>query len=173
MDRHPSLDLTVATARADAGRRHDELYPRYGVTRVLEQFDPDAVAERADAAMVAYPHKTAAGAVKPLRERGLKVVDLSADFRLDQASYERLYQPHEAPELLGEAVYGLPEAPPRRDRRPAPLVAGPGCNSTAGLLATLPRAAGSKTPCSTSRRACRVPAARPPRRRTTRRPPRT
>ncbi len=137
VDRHPSLDLTVATARADAGRRHDELYPRYGVARVLEQFDPDAVAERADAAMVAYPHKTAAGAVRQLRERGLKVVDLSADFRLDQASYERWYQPHEAPELLGEAVYGLPEAH-RHEIAAASLVAGPGCNSTAALLATLP-----------------------------------
>ena len=137
VDRHPSLELTVATARAEAGRRHDELYPRYGVSSVLEEFDPDTVAGRADAALVAYPHKTAARAVRELRERGLKVVDLSADFRLDQASYERWYQPHEAPELLGEAVYGLPEAH-REEIAAAALVAGPGCNSTAALLATLP-----------------------------------
>jgi N-acetyl-gamma-glutamyl-phosphate reductase len=137
VDRHPSLELTVATARAEAGRRHEELYPRYGVKRVLEEFDPDATAERADAALVAYPHKTAALAVKELRERGLKVVDLSADFRLDRESYERWYQPHEAPELLDEAVYGLPEAH-REEIRNASLVAGPGCNSTAALLATLP-----------------------------------
>ena len=65
------------------------------------------------------------------------MVDLSADFRLDQASYERWYQPHEAPELLGEAVYGLPEAH-REEIAAASLVAGPGCNSTAALLATLP-----------------------------------
>ena len=110
VDRHPSMELTAATARAEAGRRHDEIYPRYGVDRVLEVFDADAVAERAQAALVAYPHKAAAPAVSALRERGLKVVDLSADFRLDQESYERWYQPHEAPELLGEAVYGLPEA---------------------------------------------------------------
>ena len=137
VDRHPSLELTVATARAEAGRAHDELYPRYGVRQVLEEFDPDAVAERADAALVAYPHKTAAGAVKQLRDRGLKVVDLSADFRLDRETYERWYQPHEAPELLGEAVYGLPEAH-REEIATASLVAGPGCNSTAALLATLP-----------------------------------
>ena len=137
VDRHPSLELTVATARAEAGRRHDELYPRYGVARVLEEFDPDTTAERADAALVAYPHKTAAIAVKQLRERGLKVVDLSADFRLDRESYERWYQPHEAPELLDEAVYGLPEAH-REEISKASLVAGPGCNSTAALLATLP-----------------------------------
>jgi N-acetyl-gamma-glutamyl-phosphate reductase len=95
------------------------------------------VAERADAALVAYPHKAAAGAVRALRKRGLKVVDLSADFRLDRASYERWYQPHEAPELLGESVYGLPEAH-RKEIRGAELVAAPGCNSTAALLALLP-----------------------------------
>jgi N-acetyl-gamma-glutamyl-phosphate reductase len=137
VDRHPSLELTAATARAEAGRRHDELYPRYGVERVLEEFDPDAIAERAGAALVAYPHKAAAPAVKALRERGLKVVDLSADFRLGREAYERWYQPHEAPELLGEAVYGLPEAH-RDEIAGASLVAGPGCNSTAALLAMLP-----------------------------------
>jgi len=135
--RHPSLELTVVTARSDAGRRHDELYPAYRVPLELERFEADAVAERADAALVAYPHKAAAGAVRELRERGLPVVDLSADFRLDRESYERWYQPHEAPELLDEAVYGLPEAH-RDEIRGAQLVAGPGCNSTAALLALLP-----------------------------------
>ena len=135
--RHPSLELTAVTARADAGRRHDELYPAYRVPLELELFDPDAVAERADAALVAYPHKAAAGAVRALRERGLKVVDLSADFRLARDSYERWYQPHEAPELLEESVYGLPEAH-REEIRDAALVACPGCNSTAALLALLP-----------------------------------
>jgi N-acetyl-gamma-glutamyl-phosphate reductase len=135
--RHPSIELTAVTARGDAGRRHDELYPAYRVPLELEPFDPDAVAARADAALVAYPHKAAAPAVRALRERGLKVVDLSADFRLDRESYERWYQPHEAPELLGESVYGLPEAH-RDEIREAELVAGPGCNSTAALLALLP-----------------------------------
>ena len=138
VDRHPSLELTVATARADAGRRHDELYPRYGVSRVLEEFDADARGG-AGRRRAWWPTRTRPprGAVRQLRERGLKVVDLSADFRLDQASYERWYQPHEAPELLGEAVYGLPEAH-RDEIAAASLVAGPGCNSTAALLATLP-----------------------------------
>jgi N-acetyl-gamma-glutamyl-phosphate reductase len=134
---HPSLELTVLTARSDAGRRHDELYPAYRVALPMEEFDPDSVAERADAALVAYPHAAAAEAVRALRERGLKVVDLSADFRLDRDRYERWYQPHEAPELLDEAVYGLPEAH-REEIRAADLVAGPGCNSTAALLALLP-----------------------------------
>jgi N-acetyl-gamma-glutamyl-phosphate reductase len=136
---HPELELTMVTARSDAGLRHDEIYPIHRVALTMREFDPDAVAEAADSALVAYPHKAAAGAVRALRERGLKVVDLSADFRLDQARYEQWYQPHEAPELLGEAVYGLPEINGHRDQiRQAELVAGPGCNSTAALLALWP-----------------------------------
>ena len=135
--RHPSLELTAVTARTEAGRRHDDLYPRYRVPLLLEDFDPDRIAERADAALVAYPHGAAAPAVKALRERGLKVVDLSADFRLDQDRYERWYREHEAPELLGEAVYGLTEAH-RDEIRGAGLVAAPGCYPTAALLAVWP-----------------------------------
>lgn len=138
VQRHPSLELTVVTARSDAGRRHDELYPIHRVGLTMEEFDPDAVAERADAALVGYPHKAAAVAVKELRARGLKVVDLSADFRLEREPYERWYQPHEAPELLAEAVYGLPEIGHRERIRGADLVAGPGCNSTAALLGLWP-----------------------------------
>jgi N-acetyl-gamma-glutamyl-phosphate reductase len=137
LHRHPEIELTALTARSDAGRRHDVLYPAYRVPLEMEAFDPDLIAERADAAVIAYPHKAAADAVSKLRRRGLKVVDLSADFRLEQEAYERWYQPHEAPELLAESVYGLPEAH-RDEIREASLVAGPGCNSTAALLALLP-----------------------------------
>jgi N-acetyl-gamma-glutamyl-phosphate reductase len=137
VERHPGLELTLVTARSDAGKRLDQLYPRHRVPLVLEEFDPDRVAENADAALVAYPHGAAAPAVKALRERGLKVVDLSADFRLDQGRYESYYQPHEAPELLGEAVYGLTEL--HRDAiRDADLVAAPGCYPTAAVLALAP-----------------------------------
>jgi N-acetyl-gamma-glutamyl-phosphate reductase len=137
VQRHPSLELTAVTARSDAGRRHDELYPRYRVPLVLESLEPDAVAERADAALVAYPHGAAAPVVKALRERGLKVVDLSADFRVSRELYERWYQPHAAPELLDEAVYGLTELH-REQIREADLVAAPGCYPTAALLALAP-----------------------------------
>jgi N-acetyl-gamma-glutamyl-phosphate reductase len=135
--RHPSLELTVVTARSDAGRRHDELYPRYRVPLELEEFDADSIAERARSAVVAYPHGAAAAAVQALRERGLRVVDLSADFRLGRESYERWYQAHAAPELLDEAVYGLTEAH-RDEIRAAALVAAPGCYPTAALLALWP-----------------------------------
>jgi N-acetyl-gamma-glutamyl-phosphate reductase len=135
--RHPSLELTAVTARADAGRRHDELYPRHRVPLMLEEFDADRVAERADAALVAYPHGAAAPVVRALRERGLKVVDLSADFRVSRELYERWYQPHEAPDLLEEAVYGLTELH-RDEIREADLVGAPGCYPTAALLALHP-----------------------------------
>jgi N-acetyl-gamma-glutamyl-phosphate reductase len=137
VERHPELELTLVTARSDAGKRLDQLYPRHRVPLVLEEFDPDRVAAQADAALVAYPHGAAAPAVKALRERGLKVVDLSADFRLDQGRYESYYQPHEAPELLEEAVYGLTELH-RDEIRGADLVAAPGCYPTAAVLALAP-----------------------------------
>jgi N-acetyl-gamma-glutamyl-phosphate reductase len=137
VDRHPSLELTAVTARSDAGRRLDALYPRYRLDLELEAFDADRVAEGADAALVAYPHGAAAPVVEDLRKRGLKVVDLSADFRLDRERYERYYQPHEAPALLAEAVYGLTELH-REAIRAADLVAAPGCYPTAAILALAP-----------------------------------
>jgi N-acetyl-gamma-glutamyl-phosphate reductase len=137
VERHPSLALTMVTARSDAGRRLDHIYPRHRVRRELEAYDPDAVAARADVAMVAYPHGAAAPVVEDMLGRGLKVVDLSADFRLDRARYERYYQPHEAPALLSRSVYGLPELH-RDEIRGADLVAGPGCYPTAAILALAP-----------------------------------
>jgi N-acetyl-gamma-glutamyl-phosphate reductase len=137
VQRHPELELTHLTARSDARRRHDQVYPRYRVPLQMHEFDADAVAGAAEAALVAYPHGASAPAVKALRERGLKVVDLSADFRLDQGRYESYYQPHGAPELLEEAVYGLTEL--HRDAiRDASLVAAPGCYPTAAILALAP-----------------------------------
>jgi N-acetyl-gamma-glutamyl-phosphate reductase len=137
VERHPGLELSMVTARSDAGRRHDHLYPRYRVRRELEAYNADQVAERADAAIVGYPHGAAAPVVEDLRRRGLKVVDLSADFRTGRELYERYYQPHEAPALLDDAVYGLTEL--HRERiREASLVAAPGCYPTAAILALAP-----------------------------------
>ena len=137
VERHPSLELAMVTARSDAGKRLDHIYPRHRVRRELEAYDPDRVADRADAALVAYPHGAAAPVVEDLLNRGLKVVDLSADFRVSRELYERWYQPHEAPALLERAAYGLPEAH-REEIRAADLVAGPGCYPTAALLALWP-----------------------------------
>ena len=127
------------TARSDVGVRLDELYPHHRVPLMLEELDLDRHGE-IDAAVVAYPHGAAAPLVADLRSRGVRVVDLSADFRLrDPAVYELWYQEHPAPDLLEEAVYGLPER--YRDQiREADLVANPGCYPTAGLIALAPLA---------------------------------
>jgi N-acetyl-gamma-glutamyl-phosphate reductase len=137
---HPSLELARITARTDAGRRLDELYPQYGVDQVLQEPSAEDGGD-VDAAIVAYPHGAAAPVVAALRAQGKKVVDLSADFRLnDLETYSRWYGEHGAPELLKEAVYGLTELH-REAIASAGLVASPGCYPTASVLALAPLAA--------------------------------
>ena len=139
LHRHPGFELAHVTARSDAGRRLDQLHPRTRVPLALEAFDPE-VHGAVDAALVAYPHGAAAPTVAQLRERGVRVVDLSADFRLlDRGTYEQWYGAHGAPELLDGAVYGLPELH-RESLRGAELVANPGCYPTAALLGLAPLA---------------------------------
>jgi N-acetyl-gamma-glutamyl-phosphate reductase len=137
--RHPAIELAAITSRSDVGRRLDDLYPRHRVPLALEELDLDRHAG-VDAAIVAYPHGAAAPTVAALRERGVRVLDLSADFRLsDPDTYAQYYGEHGAPELFGTAVYGLPEL--YRDELPgADLVAGPGCYPTAALLGLRPLA---------------------------------
>jgi N-acetyl-gamma-glutamyl-phosphate reductase len=138
--RHPEFELVAITAREDAGRRLDEIYPHHRVPLVLELLDLERAAE-ADAAIVAYPHGSAAPVVAELLERGVRVLDLSADFRLrDVAAYERWYVPHPHPELIERAVYGLTEVY-REQIAGAALVACPGCFPTAAILALEPLAA--------------------------------
>ena len=137
--RHPDFDLVAVTSRSDAGRRLDDLYPHHRVPLALEELDLDRHGQ-VDAAIVAYPHGAAAPVVAALRERGVRVVDLSADFRLrDRDEYERWYVEHPHPELMAEAVYGLPERY-REALRDADLVANPGCYPTATVLALAPLA---------------------------------
>ena len=137
--RHPEFDLVGVTARAEAGQRLDDLYPRYRVPLELEELDLDRHGD-VDAAVVAYPHAAASPVVAGLRERDVRVVDLSADFRLhDLATYEQWYGEHPHPELIGQAVYGLTEL--HRHAIPtAALVANPGCFPTGALLALAPLA---------------------------------
>jgi N-acetyl-gamma-glutamyl-phosphate reductase len=139
VDRHPELELSAVTSRSDVGTRLSDLYPRHRVDLVLDELDLDRHSD-VDAAIVAYPHGAAAPVVASLRARGVLVVDLSADFRLrDVGVYEEWYVPHPAPELLADAVYGLPELR-RGELGGAELVANPGCYPTATLLALAPLA---------------------------------
>jgi N-acetyl-gamma-glutamyl-phosphate reductase len=140
VDRHPQLELQAITARgADVGRRLSDLYPHHRVALELEELDLDRHAE-VETAIVAYPHGAAAEVVAELLGRGVRVVDLSADFRLrDPAVYGEWYREHPNPELIAEAVYGLPEL--YRERiRGARLVANPGCYPTAAILSLAPLA---------------------------------
>jgi N-acetyl-gamma-glutamyl-phosphate reductase len=139
LHRHPHFELAFVTARSDAGARLDAVHPRTRVPLVLEEYDVDRHGG-VDAAVVAYPHGAAAPVVEQLRDRGVRVVDLSADFRLhDRATYEDWYGEHAAPGLIGEAVYGLPELH-RSEIAGAGLVANPGCYPTAAILALAPLA---------------------------------
>jgi N-acetyl-gamma-glutamyl-phosphate reductase len=136
---HPGLELVAATSRSDAGKRLDEIYPRYRVPIELTELDLDNITE-VEAAIVAYPHGAAAPTDAALRAAGILVVDLSADFRLrDMETYERWYGKHGAPELFGTGVYGLSELY-RDELREAKLVATPGCYPTASVLALAPLA---------------------------------
>lgn len=141
LHRHPRFELTAVTSRSDAGRRLDDVYPRYRVPLTMEELDLDRHADGLDAAVVAYPHHAAAPTVAGLRERGVRVVDLSADFRLRTLStYEQWYGAHPAPALLEDAVYGLPELGYRDRIANAHVVANPGCFPTAALLGLAPLA---------------------------------
>ncbi|HEX3391105.1 MAG TPA: N-acetyl-gamma-glutamyl-phosphate reductase [Solirubrobacteraceae bacterium] len=137
--RHPRVELAAVTGRSDVGELLSDLYPRYRVPLRLQELDTDELGE-IDAAVVAYPHAAAAPTVAALLEREVRVVDLSADFRLsDLATYERYYGAHPRPDLLDRAVYGLTEL--HRERIPqAAIVANPGCYPTASVLGLAPLA---------------------------------
>ncbi len=142
LSQHPQFIVTSVTARSAAGKRLSEVFPQFGL-RGNARFSSELVIteepEQTDLAFVCLPHAAAAESVLTLLERGTKVVDLSADFRLrDVAIYEEWYKhTHPAPALLETAVYGLCERYRERIAE-ANLVANPGCYATAAILGLLP-----------------------------------
>lgn len=142
---HPGADLRLITSRQEAGRCLNSVFPRFRHVGRADELtftepDPDAIAASgAEFAFLALPHGVAAEYAVPLLERGLRVIDLSADFRLrDASTYQEFYQQaHPTPEHLADAVYGLPEWRPDRIAG-ARLVASPGCYPTSVLLPLLP-----------------------------------
>ena len=121
---HPEVELTSITGRSAAGKELGEVFPH------LASIDLTIEAELGNVDLVfsAMPHKESAKEVIPLLNRGIKVVDISADFRLKNAAeYQRWYGfTHPAPQLLKQAVYGLTELY-RSQIASAQLVANPGC----------------------------------------------
>jgi len=137
---HPQVSIHTVTSRADAGKRVDGMYPNLRGFVDAEFTEPsvEALAE-CDVVFFATPNGTAMRMARDLLERGVKIIDLAADFRLaDPALWEQWYgEPHACPDLLQEAVYGLPEVDRERIRN-ARLVANPGCYPTATQLGLLP-----------------------------------
>lgn len=137
---HPNAKVKMVTSRAEAGRKVADLFPnlRGHYDLAFVEPDVDALAEH-DVVFYATPHATAAHHAPALLAKGTRVIDLSADFRLkDAAEWADWYgEPHPAPEMLEQAVYGLPEVN-REQIKGAQLIAVPGCYPTAVQLGFIP-----------------------------------
>ena len=139
--RHPYADLVMATSRADESPSVESLHPSLNriVDLTCEPFDADKLADKAKFAFLGLPHAASLAVVPKLRERGVRVIDLSADYRLKDASvYADWYaHTHDDPAGLAEAVYGLPEI--YRDLIPnSNLIANPGCYTSTSILSLAP-----------------------------------
>jgi len=138
---HPGVELTLLTSEHYAGRAVAQVH-RHLAGLELPAFEPmqlEIVAERAQIVLSCLPERVGAKLIGELLRRGLRVIDLSADYRLTQpASYAATYGvEHPAPALLTEAVYGLTEFH-RAEIARARLIANPGCYPTGALLGALP-----------------------------------
>jgi len=137
---HPHVELCAITSRKEAGTPVAQMFPSLRRRVELAFVEPSAQALKAcDVVFFATPNGVAMGEARAVLEGGARIVDISADFRLkDVAEWERFYKTkHAAPELVAQAVYGLPEV--NRERiRAARLVANPGCYPTAVQLGFLP-----------------------------------
>jgi len=132
---HPGVELASVTGRSAAGQKLGEVFPHLADINLTIEVELG----KTELVFSAMPHKESAKEVIPLLSKGIKVVDISADFRLKEASeYKRWYGfSHPAPQLLKEAVYGLPELH-RAKLASAKLVANPGCYPTGAILALAP-----------------------------------
>src|SRR5689334_18768757 len=138
---HPRVRIAAATSRQDEAPRLDALHPSLArrIDLACEPFDAGRIAERAAFAFLALPHTASMAVVPDLRRRGVRVIDLSADYRLADAQvYADWYgHAHTDAEGLRSAVYGLPEL--FRERiPPAGLIANPGCYTSTSILALAP-----------------------------------
>lgn len=143
--RHPEVRIVAAVSRDDRHPSLSEIHPTLEGRTSLRtvEFDPDSIAAQAQCAFLALPHRASMAAAAPLLERGLKVIDLSADYRLrDAGTYAQWYgESHADLANLTHAVYGLPELY-REEIRASRLVAVPGCYPTSAILALAPLLAG-------------------------------
>jgi len=137
---HPEVELTAITSRGEAGTAVADMFPSLRGRVALRFCEPkDAPLDRCDVVFFATPNGIAMQQTAALLAAGVRVIDLAADFRIkDVALWEKWYgMTHAAPELVAEAVYGLPEVN-REQIRTARLIANPGCYPTATQLGFLP-----------------------------------
>lgn len=137
---HPEVAVTCVTSEQSAGRPVSDVFPtlrgRYDLT--LQNLEPVGIAEQVDVVFTALPHKAAMEVVPTFLEMGKNIVDLSADYRLHDADvYGRWYEKHLTPDLLSQAVYGIPELR-RAEIAKASLIANPGCYPTSVILGLAP-----------------------------------
>lgn len=134
-----STFLLSYVANSEGGVSVDELHPSLKSICALDvvKADVDECAKNCELVFLALPHKTAMAFVKPLLAKGMKVVDLSADYRLPQDIYESFYTTHTDVQNLKNAVYGLPELN-REAIKKAILIANPGCFPTSAILGIMP-----------------------------------
>ncbi|NVM53606.1 MAG: N-acetyl-gamma-glutamyl-phosphate reductase [Candidatus Helarchaeota archaeon] len=136
---HPEVELTYITSRRYQGKYVKHLHPNLrGITDLkFEELTPER-ASQCDIIFMAVPHKASMNIAPDLLDVGLKIVDLSADFRLnDPKEYEKYYCPHTHPELFEKAVYGLPELH-REELKKAEIAAVPGCMASSAILGLAP-----------------------------------
>jgi N-acetyl-gamma-glutamyl-phosphate reductase len=137
---HTDVELTVVTSQQHAGKTISEVFPHLHDDKlVCEPLDIKKFLDKADLFFLALPHKTSQAVVASLVEAGKDVVDLSADYRLKNTKvYEKWYKtPHNQPEILKKAVYGLPELY-RKKLKKSHIVANPGCYPTSAILGLIP-----------------------------------
>jgi N-acetyl-gamma-glutamyl-phosphate reductase len=141
---HPHAELAAVTSRQYVGQPLAQIFPKFAShpkSKALRFIEPnvDTLAQQADVVFLALPHGLAAEYAVPLMQKNVTVIDLSADFRVRNPSvYKEFYaHDHPAPELLKQAVYGLPEVY-REQIKKSSLIASPGCYPTSILLPTIP-----------------------------------
>jgi N-acetyl-gamma-glutamyl-phosphate reductase len=138
--RHPEAEIKHVTSENFVGQPISAVhkFSKGRIDLICEKYNPALIARDTDVAFLGLPHGTSSKTAAELIEKGIRVIDLSADFRLeDLPTYEKWYGRHEAPKLLPEAVFGLPERY-REKIRKARLIANPGCYATTAILAGLP-----------------------------------
>ncbi|WDP86001.1 MAG: N-acetyl-gamma-glutamyl-phosphate reductase [Desulfobacter sp.] len=137
---HPKACLRAVTSNSYKSKPFTDIFPsmRGFESLICEEFDAKALSQKVDLMFLALPHKVSMAFAPQLIDKGIKVVDLSADFRFTNAkAYEAAYQPHSDLDLLKESVYGLCEHY-RQEIKKARIIGNPGCYPTSILLPLLP-----------------------------------